>query len=234
MKEECFSIRPIFSGVDRVKSEMKCRGQVYLAAIGRHAKMVDKATFANAFDRHPAATRLGIAAKQEESYIMAAPQLVGLACAVCGKTIPSIAEGIFCPECSNPVHLRCQPANKAAVAAGLCAVCGGDPQSDMAVSVRAAMVQELTENTRRIACPSCGSTRGFRPFQREQMSATSRNLRGGLLLFLVNDLAVGGELQCMKCECVFHPRNRVRDIGCIAVVFLLVVGLVLYLALYRS
>jgi hypothetical protein len=34
-------------------------------------------------------------------------QLVGSTCVLCGKTIPSICDGGFCPSCGCPVHARC-------------------------------------------------------------------------------------------------------------------------------
>jgi len=48
-------------------------------------------------------------------------QLVGLACTRCNKTIPSIIDGQFCPDCGCPVHNRCaQPDGEHADGCSMC------------------------------------------------------------------------------------------------------------------
>jgi hypothetical protein len=49
-------------------------------------------------------------------------QLVGLSCARCEKTIPSIIAGQYCPECGCPVHNKCAEPNPAQLDS--CHLCG--------------------------------------------------------------------------------------------------------------
>ena len=98
---------------------------------------------------------------------MALPQLVGLACVACGKSIASIVDSTFCAACGNPVHVRCaeQPRN---VDEAHCASCGGDPKAALAVEVqrtRALRIERGVQPTPSPAmgpypisrvCPQCG------------------------------------------------------------------------------
>jgi hypothetical protein len=64
-------------------------------------------------------------------------QLVGLNCTRCEKTIPSIIEGQFCPDCGCPVHNRCAQPDTARLDG--CPVCGS--------SVAAAKSNQQQEKT---------------------------------------------------------------------------------------
>src|SRR5262249_47731648 len=73
------------------------------------------------------------------------PQLVGLLCIRCGKEIQSITEGVFCPDCGNPVHAQCYKAG-AAAGEGRCPSCGGDPSAPSAQEAFAALQQKAVES----------------------------------------------------------------------------------------
>ncbi|MBI1832917.1 MAG: hypothetical protein HYR84_15870 [Planctomycetes bacterium] len=64
------------------------------------------------------------------------PQLVGQDCAACNKSIGSIADGMFCEQCGNPVHVACQKPDQSGLRDGRCARCCGDPAREVAAEVR--------------------------------------------------------------------------------------------------
>jgi hypothetical protein len=66
---------------------------------------------------------------------MSLPQLVGLNCVVCRRSIASIVEGTFCNNCGNPIHRYCASRHEQA-SVGRCSSCGGDPSNDLAAEVR--------------------------------------------------------------------------------------------------
>ena len=66
---------------------------------------------------------------------MSLPQLIGLKCVTCQKSIGSVIEGTFCTTCGNPVHQKCVGAAQQAPAER-CPQCGGDPNSGLAREVR--------------------------------------------------------------------------------------------------
>jgi hypothetical protein len=69
------------------------------------------------------------------------PQLVGLNCARCRRTVGSVAEAIFCPECGNPVHATCYKPDGPLTGDGRCPACAGDVNSAIAAVVRKARLQ---------------------------------------------------------------------------------------------
>jgi hypothetical protein len=152
------------------------------------------------------------------------PQIVGLKCWSCNKTISSITEGRFCPSCCNPMHLTCRRPESTAAPEGRCTECGADPQSPLAQEVRAE-IQERAATGPQVTCPNCGSTHGFSPFRTEASPNSVAVLLGALpylLMWLIGAGVTMGQLQCFKCQYVFRPRSRVREFGCIV---LLIVGL---------
>src|SRR5262245_49854281 len=90
------------------------------------------------------------------------PQLVGLKCSSCNKTISSVAEGTFCSACNNPVHLKCMPPPRTPIAQDRCEVCGSDPESPIAQEIKAEVEEHIASGYTNIVCPNCGSTHGFR------------------------------------------------------------------------
>lgn len=66
------------------------------------------------------------------------PQLVGLKCASCQRTVSSIVDSDFCPVCGNPVHLDCYKWDTASIKNGRCLACTGDANSPIAQEVQAA------------------------------------------------------------------------------------------------
>jgi hypothetical protein len=158
------------------------------------------------------------------------PQIVGLKCWRCDKAISSITEGQFCPSCCNPMHLKCRLPEGSAVAEERCSECGADPQSPLARKVRAE-VEERAAAGPRVICPNCGSTHGFRPFRTDASPNPAVLLLGAipyLLMWMVGASAQMGELECFKCQYIFRPRSRVREIGCI---IMIVLGLAAVVAL---
>jgi hypothetical protein len=105
---------------------------------------------------------------------MSMPQLIGLPCVICQKSIASIVDGAFCDGCGNPIHHRCQSA-VAQPGTEKCEQCGGDPASRIAKEVRGARQTEA--HTRATGaplsyplsnkCPNCGSDK----FTRERPQA---------------------------------------------------------------
>ena len=117
------------------------------------------------------------------------PQIVGLKCWYCNKTISSITEGRFCSSCCNPIHLTCTLPGRTAVPEGRCAECGADPQSPLALEVKAEIQKRATDP--QIICPSCGSTHGFGPFRTD--SSPDPNVRiFGALPYLLMWIMVAG------------------------------------------
>jgi rubredoxin len=158
------------------------------------------------------------------------PQIVGLKCWCCNTTISSITEGRFCSSCFNPIHLTCTRPESIAVPQGRCPSCGADPHSPQALEVRAE-IQERIATDIQVICPNCGSTDGFAPFRPDASPNPIVLLFGALpylIMWLFGAGASLGELQCFKCQYVFRPRSRVREIGCIVV---LVLGLAAIMAL---
>jgi hypothetical protein len=165
------------------------------------------------------------------AHAMSLPQLVGFRCAICGKTISSIADGEFCSECSNPVHLRCRREIQDATR---CQRCGADPESHLAQEVRAALLQNLKAGNRQLVCPNCRSTKGFRPFRRDEgpsppFAPFFVYFLSGILLYLLHDASPGGQVQCCACEYVFWPRSRFREIGCITAIILALAGVIAWM-----
>lgn len=66
---------------------------------------------------------------------MSLPQLVGLDCVVCQKTVNSERAAKFCDECGNPVHRDCVASEGQTFPEGRCSRCGGDPASQVAAEV---------------------------------------------------------------------------------------------------
>jgi hypothetical protein len=166
-------------------------------------------------------------------HVMGLPQLVGLHSAFCHKPVASIAEGTFCASCGNPVHLTCRQLGGTLRAGGRCEACGGDVESPIGMEIRAAREAEVNGSGIQVICPKCGSTHGFRPLQGADSSRADGIIFFGLLpwlLWLLTCVAVAGgpagELECFKCQCVFRPRNRLRELGCLAVLVLLTGGLI--------
>lgn len=149
------------------------------------------------------------------------PQIVGLKCWYCNKTISSITEGRFCSSCCNPIHLTCTLPGRTAVPEGRCAECGADPQSPLALEVKAEIQKRATDP--QIICPSCGSTHGFGPFRTDSSPDPNVRIFGALPYLLMWIMVAGansGELQCFKCQYIFRPRSRGRSIGCMVVLLL--------------
>ena len=166
---------------------------------------------------------------------MGYPQLVGLKCSRCNKTIDSIAEGRFCSSCCNPIHLTCMPLRGTVWPEGGCTECGSDPQSPLAMEIKAE-IQERIGTGPRVICPNCGSTHGFSPFRPDSGPNPFFLLLGAVPYFLMWIIAAGanvGELQCFKCQYAFRPRNRVREIGCIIILVLALAAIVALIA-FRS
>jgi hypothetical protein len=162
---------------------------------------------------------------------MSLPQLVGLRCVCCHKAIGSVVEGLFCPGCGNPAHRDCLAPDRAPREGDGCARCGGDLQSPEAVEVRAELQRGAVYADRALVCPNCGSRSGFRPFRGDERLRRERDT-GLLLLFKwlllfgwLYDAGTTGELQCFKCDYVFRPRSRAREVGCIVLVVLAFIGL---------
>jgi hypothetical protein len=162
---------------------------------------------------------------------MGLPQLVGLPCVCCHKVVASVSEGLFCPDCGNPVHRDCLPQDAAAGEAGRCATCGGDLQNPVAVEVRTEREPEATQRSRILVCPNCGSRSGFRPFRGDESLRRERAIAVGLpffcllgpivlLFFWVFGSATAGQVQCVQCDYVFRPWSRLREIGCIVLLIL--------------
>jgi hypothetical protein len=165
------------------------------------------------------------------------PQLVGLQCAFCQKSVGSVADGGFCPVCGNPVHIWCRQPGET-IADGKCTACGGDPANSVAVEVRT--TRERLEKFEGygtvkfgerapLACPECGSMDGFRTYRPEDSRSNAVPFVASLFFGLLGILAAAGltaatagQVQCVRCDFVFWPPNRLRDIGCI--VATLVVG----------
>jgi predicted RNA-binding Zn-ribbon protein involved in translation (DUF1610 family) len=66
---------------------------------------------------------------------MSLPQLIGLECVTCQKSISSLTDGGFCPDCGNPVHRKCIGSVHHA-AEDRCPLCGGDFDSAVAQEVQ--------------------------------------------------------------------------------------------------
>jgi hypothetical protein len=104
---------------------------------------------------------------------MSLPQLTGMKCVTCQKSIGSIIDGAFCAGCGNPVHQKCVGVSQQALAER-CPQCGGDPNNSLAKEVRrerGAAAQNLARARAQAAgsassaaypvasaCPQCGST----------------------------------------------------------------------------
>jgi hypothetical protein len=119
--------------------------------------------------------------------------------------------------------LTCTPKEITAAREGQCAECGADPQSPLALQIRADIEQTA-------ACPNCGSTHGFGPFRSKPDPLV---LLFGAILYLLMAGANVGELQCFKCQYVFRPRSRVREIGCVVVLFV-VLAAIAAVVIFRS
>jgi hypothetical protein len=156
------------------------------------------------------------------------PQIVGLKCCRCNKTISSITEGRFCSSCFSPIHLTCTPPEPTAGADGRCTECGADPQSALAQEIRAE-IQDRAAAGPKVVCPNCGSTQGFGPLRTDTSPNPIVLLFGALpylFLWLLGAGANLGELQCFKCQYVFRPRSRVREIGCGVLLLFALAGIV--------
>lgn len=165
------------------------------------------------------------------------PQCVGRRCACCDKVISSIGEGAFCDHCFNPIHNECRPAADRDIADGHCLNCGADPNSAAAQTVRAEVEEEQAKGYKRLLCPNCGSTRGFRPFV--EADAAANNEPALRLAFMVwptsfalaslpfaillgmGSAAASGQYECFRCGYVFQQRRTVSKLGCLVVVLLL-------------
>lgn len=92
------------------------------------------------------------------------PQLVGMKCVACGKTVASIVEGRFC-RCGNPVHNKCS--NKVASTAesnDRCPECGGDAENPDAKRIQFERSRppdqvDPLELPQGKICPACGDAR---------------------------------------------------------------------------
>ena len=158
------------------------------------------------------------------------PQLVGLKCSCCGKTTSSITQGDFCSRCCNPVHFGCMPSLGAAVPKDRCQSCGADPQSPIALEIKAEAQQQAISRTS-LVCPKCGSTEGFGSVPED--GPPINFLVFGLLHSVVKAVTGGGEVECLKCRHIFEPPSRLRA-GCIVLVALAVVGLLVLWARWRG
>ena len=102
---------------------------------------------------------------------MSLPQLIGLKCVRCGKSISSIVEATFCEECGNPVHRNCLSKTEQPLAER-CPTCGGDPKDSLAQEIRRERGTEQQARARAQAertgasaalpvssvCPKCSNT----------------------------------------------------------------------------
>ena len=104
---------------------------------------------------------------------MSLPQLIGLDCATCQKSISSFTDGGFCPDCGNPVHRKCL-GSAPQIPEDRCPLCGGDFDCPVALEVqRERDAQEQSGATAAVnsglsdpaptafpvsaACPKCAS-----------------------------------------------------------------------------
>ena len=162
------------------------------------------------------------------------PQLVGLKCSRCNKTIESITEGQFCSFCFNPIHVSCAQPEGTVPPEGRCTKCGADPNSPLALEIKSEVRQSM-RSVPRVICPNCGSTEGFSPFRTDSGLNNPFFLVLGalpyLLMWFIGASKNIGELQCFKCQYVFRPRSRVREIGCIIIFVLALAGLVILFAI---
>jgi hypothetical protein len=83
---------------------------------------------------------------------MSLPQLIGLQCAACQKSISSIIDGAFCEDCGNPVHRKCIASVQQAPEER-CPLCGGDPDGAVAQEV-----QRERDAQGQTATPTAGPT----------------------------------------------------------------------------
>ena len=149
------------------------------------------------------------------------PQIVGLKCWYCNKTISSITEGRFCSSCCNPIHLTCTLPGRTAVPEGRCAECGADPQSPLALEVKAEIQKRATDP--QIICPSCGSTHGFGPFRTDSSPDPNVRIFGGAALPpYVDHGGRGKQWRAAVLQMPIHlsAAQPWRSIGCMVVLLL--------------
>jgi hypothetical protein len=145
------------------------------------------------------------------------PQIVGVRCTSCNKLISSITEGSYCSLCYNPVHNQCKPRTGTVDRAGHCSECGADPQSAAATAARAEARNQFTKSIAAV-CPDCGNRHGLKPLlpeqKRDEESPVFARVSLGMLAAGLFDivssasrLAEGCSYECLKCGCVFRPKN---------------------------
>lgn len=137
------------------------------------------------------------------------------------------------------------PVENTGIREGRCDECGADPLSPVALEVKAE-VEERSSSSPSVICPNCGSTQGFRPYPPHESDSRPDPpvLLFGCLVYLFllpyvlfRMLGAGanlGELQCFKCQYIFRPQSRVRDIGCIVLLLLglaVIIGVMIYRAM---
>lgn len=106
---------------------------------------------------------------------MSLPQLIGMKCVACQKSIGSVLDGAFCEACGNPAHRKCLATRAAGPAdppSGQCPACGGNAESGIAREVRRERGAQAQQESRAVAaqerggpvaypvskiCPQCGS-----------------------------------------------------------------------------
>jgi transcription elongation factor Elf1 len=160
---------------------------------------------------------------------MLLPQLVGLKCSACNKTIASdgtvTSEGAgeFCLYCYNPIHVACKPAAGSPIPDDRCPACGSDPQSAIALEVKAEVDEEMAKGNVQVVCPNCGSRQGFRPYEGSNPQTGPLVVLGLIPFLLIKATGNVGKLQCSKCDFIFRPPSRLREIGCIVLVICIVI-----------
>jgi DNA-directed RNA polymerase subunit RPC12/RpoP len=117
------------------------------------------------------------------------------------------------------MHNVCRPADGLSIPEGRCLDCGADPQSPIALAVRAEIQEEEAKGSTRLVCPNCGSPRGFKPYVREvESNHTGGFLIMPMLVFMfialldviagLGGLSHRGEYECLKCGHVFRRPSR--------------------------
>jgi hypothetical protein len=163
---------------------------------------------------------------------MSLPQIVGLRCVSCDSTISSIAEGVFCQACGNPIHVTCLQQRSASTSVDRCQVCGGDPTSPIAAEVKAEAEEQFINAHTRLTCPSCGYTKRFRSFETtEQSGGPGVMIPMTFAVFyvvfaVILGVAQGGQIQCCRCDYVFRPPSRIRGLGCFVLLALFICGII--------
>jgi hypothetical protein len=95
---------------------------------------------------------------------MSLPQLIGLQCVTCQKSISSIVDGAFCDACGNPMHRKCL-GTVTQVQPNGCAKCGGDPSSSVAQEV----LRDRAANDQTEADTKASASRAGKSSSRQQV-----------------------------------------------------------------